>query len=615
MTQQLPAKPPTRRLWTTWGTGLALLLASVLMLTFSFPSIKLIYPIFYGWWFLVFFALTPLTLCAIHRPLNWRWMVAYELAGFLFFVVNLRWLTAITTAGTFAVSGFLGLYFVLFAVGSHRLIVHLRWPAMLAVPLVWVTAEYLRATILTGFPWFLLGNSLAPALPLIQIADLLGVWGVSFFIGVTSGWLVDVLRLPLRKGAGLNPAIIRLTASFTACAVFVFAYGLFRLHQNTLSPGPRIGVVQKYIPQNVKDQAFITSAEMESLKNRYDHAATEEEKRRVDQEYHTLTFARQKKEVFDPYVRLTYAAAQQAPDLIAWPETMVPGTLNRQFLQRDPATLDSWDQAMQIMSIACDRELTAICNTQQVQMLVGADGKFSDIVNAGNPADYDQNLALHYAPGTGQEPGFYAKRHLVPFGEYVPFKESWPWLHKLLMSFTPYPDHEYGVAPGDQWYRFTFVTRDGRTFRFGTPICYENTMPYPSRCFVDPVDGRKQVDVLVSISNDGWYRSGPELDQHLQMDQLRAVENRVAFARAVNGGDSGFIDSNGRVLAVIDGDGTPQTPTQFGVDGFAVHELPLDSRVSVYSHIGDLFPILCGITTALAVGWTIVRPRRGICKP
>jgi apolipoprotein N-acyltransferase len=606
MTEKLPTKSPARRLSTTWGTGVSLLLATFAFLTLSFPP--------YYAWFLALVSLAPLTLCIIRRPLNWRWLLAYELTGFLFFVVNLRWLTAITTAGTFAVAAFLGLYFVLFAIGVHRLVVHLRWPALLAVPLVWVSAEYLRTIVLTGFPWFILGNSLGPVLPLIQIADLLGVWGVSFFIGLTSGWLVDVLRLPLRKGPSLNPALIRLTAIYAIIALFVVAYGLFRLHQNTFSRGPSIGVIQKYIPQTVKDQAFISDSELASLQAQYNQATTPEAKNRVELEYNQHIFAHQKKDVFDPYIQLTYAAAQQAPDLIAWPETMVPGALNREFLKRDPATLKLWDQAMQAMSCACDQELTTLCNAQHVQMLVGADGKFAATDPAGKPADYDQNLAIHYVPGTGQQPGFYAKRHLVPFGEYVPFKDSWPWLHKQLMSFTPYPDQEYGVAPGNDWYRFTTTTRDGRTFRFGTPICYENTMPYPSRSFVDPIDGKKQVDVLVSISNDGWYCSPSELDQHLQMDQLRAVENRVPFARAVNGGDSGFIDSNGRVLAVVDGDGKPQPETKFGIDGFAVHELPLDSRVTLYSRIGDLFPMLCGILTALAVGWTIVRPRRGIPK-
>ncbi len=217
----------------------------------------------------------------------------------------------------------------------------------------------------------------------------------------------------------------------------------------------------------------------------------------------------------------------------------------------------------------------------------------------------DQNLAIAYAPGSGQQPGIYAKRHLVPFGEFVPFKDSWPWLHKVLQGFTPYPDREYGVAAGEEWFRFHMMTSDGHTYNFGTPICYEDTMPEPSRCFVDPINGKKQVDFLLSISNDGWYRSLAELDQHLQLDQLRAVENRISFARAVNGGNSGFVDPNGRIIATV------QTNPTFGGDGYAVQRVPIDSRISLYSRIGDIFPMLCGILCVVAIGWSIVRPRRG----
>ena len=298
-------------------------LASLLMLSLSFAP--------FDWWFVAPFALAPLTLCVIRRPLSWPWLLHYELAGFVYFLVGLRWLHEITWPGTIALALFLGLYFVLFAVGTHRLMNHLRWPALLSVPLIWVTAEYLRSIIFTGFPWFLMGNSLAPAPPLIQIADLAGVWGVSFFIGISSGWLVDMLRLPLREQGKLNPAIIRLSGIYACVVVLVLAYGLFRLHQNTLTPGPQVAVIQYYIPQIVKDQSADDDPAIDRVVDAYHHATTPEEQSRLFEQYERLSapkakafYDRQMQRIFDPYLHWSKAAALDKPDLIAWPETMVP---------------------------------------------------------------------------------------------------------------------------------------------------------------------------------------------------------------------------------------------------------------------------------------------------
>ena len=276
-----------------------------------------------------------------------------------------------------------------------------------------------------------------------------------------------------------------------------------------------------------------------------------------------------------------------------------------------------WDLAELGSSQACNRQLAALCDSAHLHMLVGAMAALtSPTPRAARMITIKICPFFILRPAASKQA--FMPSATVPFGEYVPFKESWPWLHKKLLALTPYPDREYGVTPGDNWHRFSFTTRDGRTYRFGTPICYEDCMPYPSRAFVDPMDGHKQVDFLVSISNDGWYRSDAELQQHLQMDQLRAVEERVSFARAVNGGDSGFIDPDGRVIDVLRNGSTgiahTKADAQGYTNGYAIQNVPLDSRVSLYSRIGDIFPMLCGIIGAVAVGWTIARPRRASFK-
>jgi apolipoprotein N-acyltransferase len=144
------------------------------------------------------------------------------------------------------------------------------------------------------------------------------------------------------------------------------------------------------------------------------------------------------------------------------------------------------------------------------------------------------------------------------------------------------------------------------TYSFSTPICFEDAMPEPARMMTAPQEhGGRKADFLVNVSNDGWFHA-VELDQHLQACQLRAVENRVSIARSVNTGNSGFIDSNGRIIKLV----SDSNGRSIGVVGFESMVMPVDTRVTIYSRIGDLFPIVCGIVATLLTGWTFVRPRR-----
>jgi len=216
----------------------------------------------------------------------------------------------------------------------------------------------------------------------------------------------------------------------------------------------------------------------------------------------------------------------------------------------------------------------------------------------------------------------YSKRHLVPFGEYIPFRGV-PLLNRLMLWFSPV-DYDYSNTPGADWTRFrltvssrsvdtasTQIISNTRFYEFGTPICFEDLMPEPAREMARateasaPGGGRRKADFLINVSNDGWFAS-VELDQHLQACQLRAVENRIPIARSVNTGNSGFIDSNGRIVKLV----RDPAGNSLGAVGTESWVIPIDARKSFFSRIGDLFPIICGILATLLVGWTLVRPRR-----
>jgi apolipoprotein N-acyltransferase len=278
-----------------------------------------------------------------------------------------------------------------------------------------------------------------------------------------------------------------------------------------------------------------------------------------------------------------------------------------------------------------DAILRDLCNSTGVPMLVGTPG--FDLLDDGTQET--QNLTMLYLPGEGPSLSSYAKVHLVPFGEYIPFL-NFPLVGKYMINIAP-EGTDYSLTPGTRWTRFTLtthdmelfesatrptttpastatsqpeisrITRTTRVYRFATPICFEDTMPEPARRMTAPqFDGGRKADFLINVSNDGWFFPA-ELDQRLQASQLRAVENRVPIARSVNTGDSGFVDSCGRIVKLV----TDANGKSIGAKGFASHVMDIDSRVTLFSQVGDILPIVCGIAAVLGVGWTIVRPRRG----
>jgi apolipoprotein N-acyltransferase len=265
-------------------------------------------------------ALAPVLVLALTRPpgpaFGWGW-----LAGFTFFLLLLRWLNftfrvysdipwALTWGPTALLSGYCALWTGLVA-GAVSWLGRRRGPAeaLLAAPWLWMSAEWVRGWLLSGFPWGSIGYSQYRQLPVIQVAELGGVWAVSFVVVAVNVALAGVVLLPRRPAAvGLGLAVALLGATL--------GFGAWRLSQ-TAPPGEvTIAVMQPSIEQ--------------PLKWNPEHTAS------------TVAV----------YGELTRAAARQRPDLIVWPETAAPTVL-----RRDPALLHM---------------LTELAGTWQVALLVGS---------------------------------------------------------------------------------------------------------------------------------------------------------------------------------------------------------------------------------------------------
>lgn len=506
-----------------------------------------------------------------------RVYVASYLLGLAFFLARLTWIYPITVEGYVALTAYLAVYYPLMACPIRHAVRRRSMPLVLAVPIIWVGGEYMRALVIDGFPWFFLAHSQHRLLSVIQISDLVGAYGVSFLVAMINGAIADALLAWLRNRG--RPAAVGgrryARGSLVAAAVCLLAtlvYGQVQLRRDTSSPGPRIAVIQGNYPHPLRPIGPDVSSRTKA----------------------------------DRYFKLIQDAATLRPDLFLLPETPWSMVLNRTFLQADPA-----DHPDVVWSRECYDRLQGFATKNDAVLVTGAMSRELTPLNR-LAEEWNFNSAFVLRPD-GSPPDRYDKVHTVYFGETVPFRFGrFRFLYVWFNSLSPFGEgrFEYSLTPGREFKVFEMATRsqNGRRYRFGIPICYEDVMPYIGRRFAIGPDGRKRVDFLLNISNDGWFLHSGELPQHLAICAFRAVENRVGIARAVNTGISGFIDADGRIHDLVaDGAGRVCGPD---IDGWRVASIDVDSRCSLYSRTGDVFARLCFLLWgAVYVDYLIVRIR------
>ena len=516
-----------------------------------------------GW--LAWLALVPwLTLVSVpSRP--WQFCAAAYLGGFLHYFLALKWMRVahpMMLAAWLALAAYCALY-VLAAMSLLRRFQRWNLPLTLTTPIVWVSLEYLRAHLFSGFAWFFLGHTQHDCLPLIQIADLGGVYAVSFLVAAINGFWVDVWRVGLR-----SQAVVLLTTAVVGLIGGAWCYGQWRLRQETDILGPRVTLLQTNVAQDIRNERSADAI-------REANAAE--------------IMIRSTKDLTDAVL-----ARRDRPDLIVWPETSFADDWYEVVSGTPEGDLPHWlPQVLQTR-----RQLVAdVARYSQAYVLLGL-----NTLRYGPGMHLDRfNSALLVSP-KGEVCGRYDKIHCVPFGEYIPFRETLP----FMQVFSPYGDYDYSLTPGEKLTRFALKTAKG-VYTFGVLICYEDSDPLLARRYVVDGETGASVDFLVNISNDGWFRGTEEHELHLAICRFRAVEARRAVVRAVNMGISAVIDGSGRVIAL------PAATWRESkkMAGWVTADLPLDRRESWYARVGDAFAVSCAlIVFFLASTSRAVRQRR-----
>jgi apolipoprotein N-acyltransferase len=485
------------------------------------------------------------------------------LAGTVLIIVNMWWLCAVNVLGMFALSAYCGFYWGVAAlvIGGARLLEFSPAVSVVAIASVWTALEFARGRLLTGFPWLFIGHTQSPNLPLCQIADTLGVYGVSFWVVMINA--VIALGLIRRKTKPIIPAAILVAVA----SVLSLSYGFWRMNQPTIYAGPRVLVVQCNYAQS----------------NSGDKGASDDELVR----FHVDT------------TRDAIQRANQDVNLAVWPETTLP-PVNRQALA---GMSDKYRDFVQKAIV----QISSLAKTYHTGILSG--GRFWDKWNPherdGNlfmiPDDSRNSTYLFQPDGTlGDQAGErYDKLHLVPFGEFIPFKQSVPWVYNIFLHLGPQYYADYELQDGSDNGLTVFQLQDAAgapTWRFVTPICFEDIDgPLCAAMFRPGADGRKRADFMVNVTNDGWFLAN-ENSQHLQAAIFRSIENRAPTVRSVNTGISGFIDSVGRTSGLV--------PVR--TVGTSVLQLQLDRRITFYSRFGDIFAWACVFGAILAVAGGLI---------
>jgi apolipoprotein N-acyltransferase len=306
---------------------------------------------------------------------------------------------------------------------------------------------------------------------------------------------------------------------------------------------------------------------------------------------------RRGEELLEPYVDLWTQALQESVaskkiDLTLWPETSCPDDWMSRFDTRGERRMFLLGTAGGESDLERSLRRRGLSLNTLGNVLLG----LNTLEEEENGQFWKYNSAVYLR--NRSYAGRYDKMHLVPFGEYVPLRQWFPWLQ----MFTPYRN-DYSCKPGEQLTRFPLKAND-RDYTFAVIICYEDSEPFLARQYVRP--GQKQpVDFFVNISNDGWFRGTEEHEQHLAICRFRAVETRRSVVRAVNMGISGIIDPHGRVIA-LPGKSWAESKAMSGI---VVGEVPISGQGSLYAEWGDWLPLLCWGGLAVLL---ILRPFRKV---
>lgn len=554
-----------------------LICTSGILLALSFPP--------FGLGLTAFVALVPWTILICHPvPVTGRQYFGLWCVGFVFWLWVLESIRKAHPAlylGWVALSGYLAVYIPGFVAWSRMLVHKGKWPAWLAIPVVWTALELVRAYMITGFSMANLGHALVAYPALIQLASVGGAYAVGFvvaLVGAALGCALFQLLRPLDGTIASSPLAPQMALVGQSMAVLtivlVAAIATFVVSGRVL---PQVGQAK---PSEQKP--FRVAVVQGALDVVFE--ISDEQAGKVATHYRD-TIDGGKKHFAD--------RAGRPPTLYLLPESSFP---RADFEMEQYVTVPRWHEGtlaefktiIQRRHDVFEEDLKYFVSGLRLPrglphyVMLGS----AKVVYADSPVPTITNEAV-LVDEKANVVSSYSKCHPVMFGEYLPFGAWFPWIYQI----APLPA---GITAGPGAKPFEI---DGLVF--SPSICFESTVPHVIASHVRECRAKgKEIDALVNITNDGWFWGGAILDLQAQCNIMRAVEHGKPMFVAANTGLSMIVDSNGHIIK--------QAPRR--VPQVLVETVSLGGRApTLYSRTGDIFAASClvaGVIGKLLAGRT-----------
>lgn len=443
-----------------------------------------------GFGLLGFFALLPL-MWTIHRAPFWRLALYGPFVGFITYALFNIWLVNFHPMAIFIVPVIYAAYYMLLIPLLKLPVLTMGSYAWIAQLFIWLGYEYLRTRGFLGYAYGIVGYTQYLNIPLVNVASLTGVWGVSLLVILPQFFAAQVLASPSEWNVKSRRFIIPASSILILHALAV-TYGVASQVDYSGAPEVKMALVQ----QNVDPKIGGTRAYRNSM---------------------------------DASIRQTRLALEEAPDteLVVWSETsFIPAIDFHSRYRTQPERYELVDELLEYID---STNIPVLLGNGDGQLQLNDDGEY--IRN-------DYNAVYLYRDRDDSE--IYRKLHLVPFTEHFPYEKQFPWLHRLLVE----NDTSFWEK-GEEWtiFRLENGLEEMESLEFATPICFEDTFGYLSRGFV-----QRGAQLIINLTNDSWAESVPSATQHLAMAVFRTTENRRSMVRSTNGGMTAVIDPNGRII-------------------------------------------------------------------
>ena len=265
--------------------------------------------------------------------------------------------------------------------------------------------------------------------------------------------------------------------------------------------------------------------------------------------------------ILDLHVRLTETALAINPDLLIWPEAATPRPLF--------SDQGNWDV------------VRGVAEKHGGDFLLGT-------VHLDESGDYNSAILL---TENGKNAQIYNKIHLVPFGEYVPLRDSFPLFAWVVGDLVP-DDFDFGREP-------VILSMSKKPVKIGPLICFEDTLGDLTRQLA-----LRGAQVLITVTNDGWFLRSAGSEQHAIHALFRCAETKLPMVRAANTGVSCVIDRFGRIVNRLQND-----KGDTFIEGvlFAQLDIPKDPKKTFYTRYGEVFSLGCLAVSVIACGLHLVR--------